>query len=255
MDKLVLHKLLQDLYEQKILPSDAAESLSTLPYQNLGFAKIDQHRSLRTGLPEVIYGEGKTENQLTSIIKSLWDSGNDVLATKVKAQVYKNIKDNLPINTVYNVSSQTLVIKKNTTIKALGLINIVSAGTSDIPIAEEARVTAELFGSKVEMVNDVGVAGIHRLLDKINYIRQARVVIVVAGMEGALASVVGGLVKNPIIAVPTSIGYGASFGGVSALLTMLNSCSTGIATVNIDNGFGAGCIAHKINLLGEKNNN
>ena len=255
MDKLVLHKLLQDLYEQKILPSDAAESLSTLPYQNLGFAKIDQHRSLRTGLPEVIYGEGKTENQLTSIIKSLWDSGNDVLATKVKAQVYKNIKDNLPINTVYNVSSQTLVIKKNTTIKALGLINIVSAGTSDIPIAEEARVTAELFGSKVEMVNDVGVAGIHRLLDKINSIRKARVVIVVAGMDGALASVVGGLVKNPIIAVPTSIGYGASFGGVSALLTMLNSCSTGIATVNIDNGFGAGCIAHKINLLGEKNNN
>jgi len=255
MDMILLHKLLQDLYEQKILPSDAAESLSTLPYQNLGFAKIDQHRSLRTGLPEVIYGEGKTENQLTSIIKSLWDSGNDVLATKVKAQVYKNIKDNLPINTVYNVSSQTLVIKKNTTIKALGLINIVSAGTSDIPIAEEARVTAELFGSKVEMVNDVGVAGIHRLLDKINSIRKARVVIVVAGMDGALASVVGGLVKNPIIAVPTSIGYGTSFGGVSALLTMLNSCSTGIATVNIDNGFGAGCIAHKINLLGEKNNN
>jgi len=255
MDMIVLHKLLQDLYEQKILPSDAAESLSTLPYQNLGFAKIDQHRSLRTGLPEVIYGEGKTENQLTSIIKSLWDSGNDVLATKVKAQVYKNIKDNLPINTVYNVPSQTLVIKKNTTIKTLGLINIVSAGTSDIPIAEEARVTAELFGSKVEMINDVGVAGIHRLLDKINSIRKARVVIVVAGMDGALASVVGGLVKNPIIAVPTSIGYGASFGGVSALLTMLNSCSTGIATVNIDNGFGAGCIAHKINLLGEKNNN
>ena len=254
MDMQELHKLLQDLYEQKILPSDVAESLSTLPYQNLGFAKIDQHRSVRTGLPEVIYGEGKTEKQLISIIRSIWDSGNDVLATKVKAEVYKNIKDNLPVDSTYNVTSQTLVIKKYKPTKVLGLINIVSAGTSDIPIAEEARVTAELFGSKVEMVNDVGVAGIHRLLDKINSIRQARVVIVVAGMEGALASVVGGLVKSPVIAVPTSIGYGASFGGVSALLTMLNSCSTGIATVNIDNGFGAGCIAHKINLLGEKNN-
>jgi NCAIR mutase (PurE)-related protein len=255
MERNLLQKLLQDLYEQKILPSDVAESLSTLPYQNLGFAKIDQHRSVRTGLPEVIYGEGKTEKQLIIIIKSLWDSGNNVLATKIKAQVYKNIKDSLPIGAIYNVPSQTLVIKKKQTIKSLGLIIIVSAGTSDIPIAEEAIVTAELFGSKVEMINDVGVAGIHRLLDKINSIRQARVVIVVAGMEGALASVVGGLVQNPVIAVPTSIGYGASFGGVSALLTMLNSCSAGVATVNIDNGFGAGCIAHKINLLGEKNNN
>jgi len=254
MDNNLLKKILQDLYDRKIQPNDVVNKLSTLPYENLDFAKIDHHRSFRNGMPEVIYGEGKTENQLISIIKSIFDNGSDVLTTKLKPEVYKNIKGNLPMGSVYNESSQTLIIKKLKTQKEIGLITIISAGTSDIPIAEEAKVTAELFGSKVEVIYDVGVAGIHRILDKIVEIRQARVVIVVAGMDGALASVVGGLVKNPVIAVPTSIGYGSSFGGVSALLAMLNSCSTGVATVNIDNGFGAGCIAHKINLLGEHDN-
>ena len=254
MDNNILKKILQDLYDRKINPNDVVKKLSTLPYENLDFAKIDHHRSFRNGMPEVIYGEGKTENQLISIIKSLYDNGSDVLTTKLRPEVYINIKGNLPIGSVYNESSQTLIIKKLKTQKEIGLITIISAGTSDIPIAEEAKVTAELFGSKVGVIYDVGVAGIHRILDKVTEIRQARVIIVVAGMDGALASVVGGLVKNPVIAVPTSIGYGSSFGGVSALLAMLNSCSTGVATVNIDNGFGAGCIAHKINLLGEHDN-
>ena len=255
MDKNALQNLLRDLYNQKIQPNEAIEQLSILPYENLDFAKIDHHRSLRNGLPEVIYGAGKTEDQLISIIKSLHKAENDILATKLDPKVYKNIKRKLPSGTIYNESSLTLVIKQSKRRKKMGHITIVSAGTSDIPIAEEAQVTAELFGSKVEKIFDVGVAGIHRLLDKIDGLRQARVVVVVAGMDGALAGVVGGLVSCPVIAVPTSIGYGASFGGVSALLTMLNSCATGVATVNIDNGFGAGCIAHKINLLGEKNNN
>ena len=255
MDKNVLQNLLRDLYNQKIQPNKAAELLSTLPYENLDFAKIDHHRSLRNGLPEVIYGKGKTEEQLISIIKSLHKAGDNILTTKLDPKIYKNIKRKLPSGAIYNESSLTLVIKKLKKQKKIGHITIVSAGTSDIPIAEEAQVTAELFGSKVEKIFDIGVAGIHRLLDKINSLRQARVVIVVAGMDGALAGVVGGLVGCPVIAVPTSIGYGASFGGVAALLTMLNSCATGVATVNIDNGFGAGCIAHKINLLGEKNNN
>jgi hypothetical protein len=254
MDNNILKKILQDLYDRKTNPNDVVKKLSTLPYENLDFAKIDHHRSFRNGMPEVIYGEGKTENQLISIIKSLYDNGSDVLTTKLRPEVYINIKGNLPIGSVYNESSQTLIIKKLKTQKEIGLITIISAGTSDIPIAEEAKVTAELFGSKVGVIYDVGVAGIHRILDKVTEIRQARVIIVVAGMDGALASVVGGLVKNPVIAVPTSIGYGSSFGGVSALLAMLNSCSTGVATVNIDNGFGAGCIAHKINLLGEHDN-
>ena len=254
MDNNMIKKILQDLYDRKINPNDVVKKLSTLPYENLDFAKIDHHRSFRNGMPEVIYGEGKTENQLISIIKSLYDNGSDVLTTKLRPEVYINIKGNLPIGSVYNESSQTLIIKKLKTQKEIGLITIISAGTSDIPIAEEAKVTAELFGSKVGVIYDVGVAGIHRILDKVTEIRQARVIIVVAGMDGALASVVGGLVKNPVIAVPTSIGYGSSFGGVSALLAMLNSCSTGVATVNIDNGFGAGCIAHKINLLGEHDN-
>jgi len=168
--------------------------------------------------------------------------------------VYENIRLKLPSGYVYDGASLTLVLNQKREKSQVGHITIISAGTSDIPIAEEARITIELFGSKTETIYDVGVAGIHRLLDKINVLRKARVIIVVAGMDGALASVVGGLVSCPVIAVPTSVGYGASFNGVSALLTMLNSCATGVATVNIDNGFGAGCIAHKINLLGEKNN-
>ncbi|MBV51536.1 MAG: 1-(5-phosphoribosyl)-5-amino-4-imidazole-carboxylate carboxylase [Nitrospinae bacterium] len=251
MNKNVLQKLLRDLYNHKIDPKQAADLLSTLPYENLDFAKVDHHRSLRSGLAEVIYGQGKTSDQVISIIKSLHKAGNDILTTKLDSEVYKQIKKKLPAGAVYNESSRTLIIQKAKKKKKMGHITLVSAGTSDIPIAEEAQITAELFGSRVETIFDVGVAGIHRLLDKVDGLRQARVVIVVAGMDGALAGVVGGLVSCPVIAVPTSVGYGASFGGVAALLTMLNSCATGVATVNIDNGFGAGCIAHKINLLGE----
>ena len=255
MNKTALQKLLSDLYNQKIEPQNAAEQLSTLPYENLDFAKVDHHRSLRSGFPEVIYSQGKTDGQLLAIIKSLYKAGNDILATKLAPEIYEQIKRKLPPKTTYNHTSSTLVIEKKRKKNKIGQITIVTAGTSDIAIAEEAQVTAELYGSKVEKVFDVGIAGIHRILDKINELRQARVIIVVAGMDGALAGVVGGLVSCPVIAVPTSIGYGASFGGVSALLTMLNSCATGVATVNIDNGFGAGCIAHKINLLGENDNN
>ena len=255
MNKTALQKLLSDLYNHKIEPKEATKRLSNLPYEDLDFAKVDHHRSLRSGFPEVIYSQGKTGNQLISIIKALYNAKNDTLATKLTHEMYEQIKQELPPEASYNKTSSTLVIEKTIKKKKIGKIIIVTAGTSDIPIAEEAQVTAELYGSNVERIFDVGVAGIHRVFDKVNALRQARVIIVVAGMDGALAGVVGGLVSCPVIAVPTSIGYGASFGGVSALLTMLNSCATGVATVNIDNGFGAGCIAHKINILGEKDNN
>lgn len=254
MDKNKLQTILRDLYDQKLSPNEVIEQLSTLPYENLDFAKIDHHRFLRNGLPEVVYGKGKTANQLILIIKSLYKAKSDILVTKLDSKIYEDIRQDLPLGYAYDDTSLTLVVDQKKERVNIGHVTILSAGTSDIPIAEEARITTELFGSKTDKLYDVGVAGIHRLLDKINVLHKARVIIVVAGMDGALASVVGGLVSCPVIAVPTSIGYGASFNGVSALLTMLNSCATGVATVNIDNGFGAGCIAHKINLLGEKNN-
>ena len=252
MDANRLKIILQDLYNQKISPNEVAKQLSTLPYENLDFAKIDHHRSLRNGLPEVVYGKGKTESQLVKIIQSLYKAKSDILVTKLDSKIYKKIQKKLPSKYIYNKLSSTLVINKKK--KLVGKITIISAGTSDIPVAEEARITSEFLGSKTETFFDIGVAALDRLLDKVKVLREARVVIVIAGMDGALPSVVGGLVSCPVIAVPTSIGYGASFNGVAALLTMLNSCSTGVATVNIDNGFGAGCIAHKINLIGEKNN-
>ena len=253
MDKNKLQIILQNLYDQKLSPDEVIKQLATLPYENLDFAKIDHHRSLRNGFAEVVYGKGKTADQLVAIIQSLYKAKSDILVTKLAHKAYENIQQELPPGCIYDNISLTLVSKKKK-VNKLGHIVIVSAGTADMPIAEEARITSEFFGSKAEKLFDVGVAGIHRLLDKINVLREARVIIVIAGMDGALASVVGGLVSSPVIAVPTSIGYGASFNGVSALLAMLNSCASGVATVNIDNGFGAGCIAHKINLLGEKNN-
>ena len=254
MDKKELQMILQRLYDQKLSPDEVIKQLATLPYENLDFAKVDHHRSLRNGFAEVVYGKGKTAGQLVAIIQSLYKAKSDILVTKLEHNVYKNIQQELPPECIYDNISLTLVLSKKQNRNKIGRIIIVSAGTADMPIAEEARITSEFFGSKTEKLFDVGVAGIHRLLDKINVLREARVIIVIAGMDGALASVVGGLVSSPVIAVPTSIGYGASFNGVSALLAMLNSCSSGVATVNIDNGFGAGCIAHKINLLGEKNN-
>ena len=254
MDKKELQMILQRLYDQKLSPDEVIKQLATLPYENLDFAKVDHHRSLRNGFAEVVYGKGKTAGQLVAIIQSLYKAKSDILVTKLEHNVYENIQQELPPECIYDNISLTLVLSKKQNINKIGRIIIVSAGTADMPIAEEARITSEFFGSKTEKLFDVGVAGIHRLLDKINVLREARVIIVIAGMDGALASVVGGLVSSPVIAVPTSTGYGASFNGVSALLAMLNSCASGVATVNIDNGFGAGCIAHKINLLGEKNN-
>ena len=254
MDKKELQMILQRLYDQKLSPDEVIKQLATLPYENLDFAKVDHHRSLRNGFAEVVYGKGKTAGQLVAIIQSLYKAKSDILVTKLEHSTYENIQQELPPECIYDNISLTLVLSKKQNRNKIGRIIIVSAGTADMPIAEEARITSEFFGSKTEKLFDVGVAGIHRLLDKINLLREARVIIVIAGMDGALASVVGGLVSSPVIAVPTSIGYGASFNGVSALLAMLNSCSSGVATVNIDNGFGAGCIAHKINLLGEKNN-
>lgn len=243
--------LLDDLHKQKLTPIQAIAKLENLPYEDMGFAKVDHHRELRSGMPEVIYCQGKTVVQIKKIIQSMNRAGNSILATKLNKDVFRKIKNSLPKFSKYNETAQTLVIDKNKSKKKIGKIIIISAGTSDIPIAEEASVTAQLLGSKTETLFDVGVAGIHRLFNNLERIRKARVIIVVAGMEGALASVVGGLVDKPLIAVPTSIGYGTSFGGVSALLSMLNSCSPGIAVVNIDNGFGAGSMAHRINIIGD----
>lgn len=246
-----IKNLLNQVHDKKLTPEEAFDQLKNLPYENLNFAQIDHHRSLRTGMPEVIYCEGKTSNQLIEIINKITASGSNVLATRLSENDYDMIKDKIPAEAQYHRISRTLTYSKDEKKTLKGLINIITAGTSDIPVAEEAAITTEILGSKVEKIFDVGVAGIHRLFDRLDDIRSSRVVIVVAGMDGALASVVGGLVDQPIIAVPTSIGYGAAFSGLAPLLTMLNSCATGVATVNIDNGFGAGCIAHRINLLGE----
>jgi len=243
--------ILDNLHKNKLSPEEALRKLQNFPYENMGFAKIDHQRELRSGLPEVIYSKGKSVAQIKKIIISLSKVSSDILATKLSAEAYKSLKPSLPQKAKYDKQGQTLVIRNKKLITKKGLITIITAGTSDIPIAQEAATTADLLGSNVETIFDVGVAGLHRLLDNIKNINKARVIIVVAGMEGALASVVGGLVSQPIIAVPTSVGYGTSFRGISALLTMLNSCATGMAVVNIDNGFGAGCIAHRINILGK----
>ena len=252
MNQNDLKFILNNLYKNKLSPDDALKQLKSFSYENMGFAKIDHNREARSGLPEVIYSKGKSVTQIKKIIASLSKAKSDILATKLSADAYKSLKPSLPKKAIYNKQGQILIIRNKKLIAKKGLITIVTAGTSDIPIAQEAVTTADLLGSRVETIFDVGVAGLHRLLDNIKKIEKARVIIVVAGMEGALASVIGGLVSQPIIAVPTSVGYGTSFGGVSALLTMLNSCATGMAVVNIDNGFGAGCMAHRINLLGEQ---
>ncbi|MDX1762705.1 MAG: nickel pincer cofactor biosynthesis protein LarB, partial [bacterium] len=203
------------------------------------------------GTPEVIFCQGKTDGQVLKIVERMLAHGHDVLATRASRELSRKMKKK-ESGTVYHEASGTLVIQKKGRKDPVGRVLILSAGTSDIPVAEEAAVTASTLGSRVETLYDVGVAGIHRLFEQRDKIIDARVLVVVAGMEGALASVVGGLVDKPVIAVPTSVGYGASFGGIAALLSMLNSCASGVATVNIDNGFGAGTIAHRINLLGEE---
>ena len=251
MNPQQIQKLLKDLYAQKVRPEAALEQLRTLPFEDLGFAHVDHHRPLRNGMAEVIYCEGKTAPQISKIIQKQLKAGCDILATRLAREAYLKLKKDLPAKAKYNAEGRVLTIYKSTKPKPVGQILVVTAGTSDIPVAEETIATAELLGSKVDKLVDVGVAGIHRLLDKVDRLREARVIVVVAGMDGALPSVVGGLVSCPVIGVPTSVGYGASFGGVAALLTMLNSCSTGVGAVNIDNGFGAGCLAHRINVMGE----
>jgi hypothetical protein len=227
----------------------ALERLKVLPYEDLGYARIDHHRSLRKGFPEVVFCQGKTTEQSVEIIKRLSEKNSRVLATRASREVYERVLEFLP-DARYNELARTISVVKDR-IDPIGHILVISAGTADLPVAEEAIETASIMGNRVERLYDVGVAGIHRLLGSIDRINEAKVLIVVAGMEGALPSVVAGLVDKPVIAVPTSTGYGASFKGLSALLTMLNSCVPGIAVVNIDNGFGAGYLASIINHIGE----
>ena len=244
-----LRELLDDVKNNRIDIDIAMEKLKNLPYEDLGYANIDHHREVRTGYPEVIYCEGKSDDQILGIVDKMTQKNSNILGTRCRKETYEKIKPIYP-NAEYDQLSKILKIQ-NHPIENIGKgkIVVVTGGTSDIPVADEAYHTALFLGNTVERVYDVGVAGIHRLLSKKHIIDSARVIIVVAGMEGALPSVVGGLVDVPVIAVPTSVGYGANFGGLSALLTMLNSCASGISVVNIDNGFGAGYLASMINKL------
>ncbi len=242
-----LKKLISDIKKGKVETAEALETLKTLPFEEMGFATLDTHRSLRQGFPEVILGQGKTPVQIIGIIKKMRARKENILITRVDAAKARMIKKAVK-NSSYNKNAKTIFIKSHPIkITGKGMILVICAGTSDIPVAEEAVVTAEAMGNKVERLYDVGVAGIHRLLHKKEKILAANVLIVVAGMEGALPSVVGGLVSRPVIAVPTSIGYGANLGGLTTLLAMLNSCVAGVTVVNIDNGFGAGYAASLIN--------
>jgi pyridinium-3,5-biscarboxylic acid mononucleotide synthase len=238
---------LRKLEAGKMTVEETAQALSQLPYEEMGWAKVDHHRTLRVGFPEVIFGLGKTVDQIANIAERLVTHSPKVLVTHAVPEAYEAVKLKLT-DAEYHPASRTIVVDRSGQKKFKPGIAVVTGGTSDIPVAEEAAVTAELMGNQVDQIFDVGVAGIHRLLDKLPQIRSANVLVVVAGMEGALPSVIAGLVSVPVIAVPTSIGYGASFGGIAPLLTMLNSCAPGISVVNIDNGFGAGYLAGLINL-------
>ncbi|MEA4804475.1 nickel pincer cofactor biosynthesis protein LarB [Acetobacterium wieringae] len=244
-----LTKLLEDVKNHECEVNTALELLKTLPYEDLSYAKVDHHRELRNGYPEVIYSPGKSLNQIKGIVENmLTRSTGNILASRAERDVFDTIKSITP-DAIYYEEARSVVVKREEYKTTEDYILVVTAGTSDIPVAEEAAVTAMVMGNQVKRLYDVGVAGIHRLLGNVPIINHAKVIIVVAGMEGALASVVGGLTDKPIVAVPTSIGYGASFGGISALLGMLTSCASGIGVVNIDNGFGAACMASKINKL------
>lgn len=247
MHEQEIKKIMTDLKNGKFEVGEAIKKLKFLPFEDLGFAKIDHHRALRKGFPEVVFCQNKTVNQVVEIVKKLSDGNSVVLATRATAEMFKAVKKHIK-NAKYNDKSKTIIInKKKFDSKTKNKILVLTAGTSDINVAEEAAVVAESMGNKVEKIYDVGVAGLHRLLNNKNQIENANVLIVVAGMDGVLPSVVSGLFGKPIIAVPTSVGYGASFKGVAPLLTMLNSCSPGVVVVNIDNGFGAGYFASMIN--------
>lgn len=250
MDIESLKQLLENVKSGGVSVENALSELKKLPFEDLGFAKVDHHRNIRNGYPEVIYCQGKTVEQIKAIVLKLMEHGSNIMATRAGREVYEAIRE-VTDDAVYNEVARIVVVKKRETAVSEKIIAVVTAGTSDIPVAEEAAVTAETMGNRVERIYDVGVAGIHRLLANTDALMKANVLVVAAGMEGALASVVGGLVDKPVIAVPTSVGYGANFGGLSALLTMLNSCASGIGVVNIDNGFGAGYLAGMINKLQE----
>jgi len=241
-----IRKLFDEVRKGRLSPDDAVQKLRHLPFEDLGFAKVDHHRALRAGMPEV--GEGKTPHQVAQIFLRLAKHGKNVLATRASDAQFAAVKKKVP-RAEYRALARAIVLRRDRKKYGKGTIAVVSAGTSDIPVAEEAVVTAEVMGNDVEHLYDVGVAGIHRLLAHRDSLTTARVVIVCAGMEGALPSVVGGLVGVPVIAVPTSVGYGAAFKGLAALLGMMNSCASNVSVVNIDNGFGAGCVASLINRL------
>lgn len=257
MESQSLLQLLQQVRAGHLSPEEALDQLRYLPFEDVGFARIDHHRAIRNGFPEVVYCPGKTVPQIIAIMERVAAHASKVLATRATSEVADQVRKALP-SVVYHEQARILVLQG--TIEApppatVGTVLVVSAGTADLPIAEEAAVTVAEMGSPVERLYDVGVAGLHRLLASQKQLYSANVIIVVAGMEGALASVVGGLVARPVIAVPTSVGYGAGIGGLSALLTMLNSCASGVGVVNIDNGFGAGFLAHLINLRGLERKN
>jgi NCAIR mutase (PurE)-related protein len=243
-----IRKLFEQVRKGELLPDDAVARLRHLPFEDLGFAKIDHHRALRAGMPEVILGAGKTPAQVAGIFARLAAHGGNILATRANEKQFASVKKKVR-SAEYRELARAIVLQRDPKKYGKGIVAVVSAGTSDIPVAEEAVVTAEIMGNEVEHFYDVGVAGIHRLLANREALTRARVVIVCAGMEGALPSVVGGLVGVPVIAVPTSVGYGASFKGMAALLGMLNSCASNVSVVNIDNGFGAGYVASLINRL------
>ncbi len=250
MDKNKLKKILEAVKSGSLNTNGALELLKHLPYEDIGFAKVDHHRELRHGIPEVIFAEGKESKDITIIADSMLQKSGRLLITKATKAIYKNINVLCKrYNKKANFFDKSGVIIAGGTRKKTGMVAVLCAGTSDIPVAEEASVTASFLGSGVKTVYDVGVAGLHRLLNAKKIFSEAHVLIVIAGMEGALPSVIGGMTDKPIIAVPTSIGYGTSLGGITALFAMLNSCVPGIAVMNIDNGFGAGVLAHKINML------
>ncbi|MGI6011753.1 MAG: nickel pincer cofactor biosynthesis protein LarB [Ruminococcus sp.] len=247
-----IHTLLEKVKDGTMSIAEAEKELVKLPYEDIGCAKIDHHRSLRTGFGEVIYCAGKTVDQLKDIYRRFYDRRENLMGTRASRQQYDAMKDEFP-GLIYQEDARVLRLEFKKPVRH-GCVAVLTGGTSDLAVAEEAAVTAEYFGCRVVRIYDVGVAGIHRLLSKMEEIRKANCVIAVAGMEGALPGVVAGLVEHPVVAVPTSVGYGASFGGIAPLLTMLNSCAEGVAVVNIDNGFGAGYLAAQMNRMAEPEN-
>ncbi len=244
---MLTREVLEAVKENRLTVEEAVEELKQSSYENMGYARVDLNRELRTGFPEVIFCQGKTVEQARHIFEKLYEKNGLVLATRASYEQFEAVKALVP-SAVYHEAARAITAVK-TERKPAGLVAVCTGGTADIPVAEEAAVTAEMCGAKVERIYDIGISGLHRLLDALPQIRRANAVVAIAGMEGALASVLAGQIDKPVVAVPTSVGYGANFGGLSALMTMINSCATGIGVVNIDNGFGGGYLAAQINKL------